>query len=104
MEHRNERATARMRLRRLCKSGSSGERDECPAVYVGAEPATMVAQGKQLDAATAAELRHVAPDEDGVALPTETVLRAAALFLAERDRPAMLAEVQDFLAGWDGRR
>ena len=89
-----------MKLRRLCKSASSDELDRCPAVYVAEEPTTMVAQGKHLDAATTAELRHVGADESGVAMPTETVLRAAALFLAEHGRPAMMAEVQAFLTGW----
>lgn len=66
-------------------------------MYLG-DPAVMVAQGKRLDAATAAELRDVAVDEAGVAIPTETVLRAAALVLAEHGRPAMLSEVAEFLA------
>jgi hypothetical protein len=61
---------------------------------------TMVGQDKHLDAETTAELRHVADDEAGIALPTETVLRAAALFLAEHGRPAMVAEVEAFLAEW----
>jgi hypothetical protein len=39
--------------------------------------------------------------EGAVRLPTETLLRAAALILAEHGRPAMLAEVQDFLTEWD---
>ncbi|MHA6623578.1 hypothetical protein [Pseudonocardia sp. DLS-67] len=90
-----------MPLRRICKSGDSGENGECPAVYVAEQPTTMVAQGLMLDASTAAELKEVGVGEGGVTLPTETVLRAAALFLAERGRPAMLAEVQDFLAGWE---
>jgi hypothetical protein len=94
-----------MRLRRLCKKSGSGEFGQCEAVYLADRPTTMVAQGKRLDAETAAHLREVADDEAGVALPTETVLRAAALFLAERGRPTMLDEVEDFLAGWvsDGR-
>ena len=93
-----------MALRRLCKSGSSDQAEQCPAVYVADDPARMVAQGTVLDAATAIELQHRAADEAGVALPTETVLRAAALFLAERGRPAMLAEVTEFLTSWDGVR
>lgn len=31
-------------------------------------------------------------------MPAETLLRAAGLYLAEHGRPAMLAEVQAFLA------
>lgn len=87
-----------MALRRLCKSSSSGQKGECPAVYVSDDPARMIAQGVILDTDTTAELQKVAIDEAGVALPTETVLRAAALFLAEQGRPAMLAEVRDYLA------
>lgn len=88
-----------MALRRLCKSGSSGLTENCPAVYVADDPARMVAQGPVLDTVELAELQQRAADETGVVLPTETVLRAAALFLAERGRPAMLAEVRDYLAG-----
>jgi hypothetical protein len=62
------------------------------------EPAVMVGQGKRLDAATTAELQDLADDELGVAIPTETVLRAAGMFLAERGRPGVMAEVERFLA------
>lgn len=91
-----------MKLRRLCKSADSREEGDCPAMYLGADPVTMVGQGKRLDDATAAELRDVATDEYAVAIPTETVLRAAALVLAEQGRPAMLAEVKAFLAEQGG--
>ncbi|MGH3613732.1 MAG: hypothetical protein ACRDRK_14300 [Pseudonocardia sp.] len=87
-----------MKLRRLCKSASSTDEEDCSAIYLTEELATMVAQGAHLDADTAAQLRNVAADETGIALPTETVLRAAALFLAEQGRPAMLTEVKTFLA------
>lgn len=90
-----------MRLRRLCKDGNSTDEDECPAVYLADDPAVMVAQGRVLDAATAAELLSLASDETASALPTETVLRAAALFLAEQGRPAMRAEVEAFIATWE---
>lgn len=87
-----------MALRRLCKSADSGLSRDCPAVYVDdADPAVMVGQGKVLDAPTVAELRDVAADEDAVAIPTETVLRAAGLFLAERGRPGVLAEIEAYL-------
>lgn len=87
-----------MKLRRLCKSADSFPQNQCPALYVSDDPATMVGQGKVLDDATVVELRDLAADERGVAIPTETVLRAAALLLAEDGRTAMLAEVEDFLA------
>ena len=87
-----------MALRRLCKAGTSGEEEECPAVYITDDPTWMVAQGPMLDAGVAAEMQQVTVGEAGVELPTETVLRAAALFLAEQGRPAMLTEVRDFLA------
>lgn len=87
-----------MKLRRLNKSEDSRGEDHCPAMYLADDPAWMVCQGRHLDAETAGELHHVAPDEGGLAVPTETVLRAAALVLAEHDRLAMLAEVEAFLA------
>jgi hypothetical protein len=93
-----------MALRRLCKAGTSGEEEECPAVYIDDDPSRMVAQGLLLDAGAAAEMQQVAHGEAGVALPTETVLRAAAVFLAEQGRPAMLAEVQTFLALSEAQR
>ena len=88
-----------MALRRLCKSAKSGEDEECEAVYVDDDdPATMIAQGKRLTDGRTAEFIQLADDETGAALPTETVLRAVGLFLAERGRPAVLAEVEDYLA------
>jgi hypothetical protein len=67
-------------------------------MYLAEDPAMMVGQGTMLDAPTRAHLRNVAPVEDAVALPTETVLRAVGLFLAEQGRPSVLAEVEAFLA------
>ncbi len=58
----------------------------------------MVGQGTLLDAATTAQLQNLAGHEAGVAIPTETLLRAAGLFLAERGHPAVLAEIEEFLA------
>jgi hypothetical protein len=91
-----------MKLRYLCKSNESRTQNDCPAMYIAEDPAVMVGQGKLLDPATAAELRHVAADEAGVAIPTETVLRSAALVLAEHGRPAMLDEVEAFLSDQAG--
>lgn len=88
-----------MRLRRLCKSGNSRIEGDCPAVYVvDDDPAMMVAQGRLLEGPSAVDLRELAADERGVSLPAETVLRAAALMLAEAGRPGMLEEVASFLA------
>lgn len=88
-----------MPLRRLCKSGSSARDEDCPALYVDEDdPDVMVGQGPVLDAVRLGELQHCAPEETGVRIPTETVLRAAGLFLAERGRPAVLAEVLAYLS------
>lgn len=87
-----------MKLRRLCKSGDSRIEGDCPAVYIDDhDPAVMAAQGALISGA-ATGLRDVAAHERGVSLPTETLLRAAALVLAEAGRPAMLEEVELFLA------
>jgi hypothetical protein len=90
-----------MPLRRICKSGTSGDDDDCPAVYLEELPTTAVAQGPLLSPEEMTELQQLGAGEGGVRLPTETLLRAAALILAEHGKPAMLAEVQDFLAEWD---
>ncbi|MFF1819291.1 hypothetical protein ACFVWG_18470 [Kribbella sp. NPDC058245] len=87
-----------MKLTRICKSADSQVAGQCPAIYVADTPAVMVSQGKRLDPQTTAELRDVADDETAVEIPTETLLRAAGLFLAERGRPAVAAEVEAFLA------
>lgn len=93
-----------MAPRRLCKSADSDDKDKCPAVYVADDPTRMIAQGPLLDAAEVAELQQVAGGEGGVLLPTETLLRASGLFMAERGRPLLLAEVENFLATWEGDR
>jgi hypothetical protein len=90
-----------MPLRRICKSGQSGAREECPAVYLEKPPITSVAQGPLLSQDDMFELQQLGEGEGAVRLPTETLLRAAALILAEHGRPAMLAEVQDFLSVWE---
>lgn len=87
-----------MKLRRLCKSQGSQLEGDCEAMYIADDPTFMVSQGKRLDAATAGELRDVALDEDGHLIPTETVVRAVALLLAEHGHTAMLAGVDEFLA------
>lgn len=88
----------RWHLRRLCKAASSFPDDDCPAVYLGDDPTVMVAQGTLLDPAEVAELRDLAEDEIAVTIPTETVLRAVGLFLAEQGRPGVLADVKAYLA------
>jgi hypothetical protein len=90
-----------MPLRRICKSGTSRENDECPAVYLEEQPATAVAQGPLLSIEDMIELQQLGEGEGAVRLPVETLLRAAALILAEHGRLAMKAEVEDFLACWD---
>lgn len=85
-----------MKLRRICKAANSYDDGKCPAVYATDDPAVMVGQGKVIDAATSAELMDCAADEGGWFIPTETVLRAAGLFLSERGRPYALAR---FAAG-----
>lgn len=88
-----------MKLRKLAKDGNSPTGD-CPALYVAADdPAMMVAQGKLLDRHTTSELEDFAADETGVALPTETVLRAAGRLLAENGRPGVADEIEAYLAG-----
>lgn len=93
-----------MTLKRLCKAGNSVAQGDCPAVYVQLEDlAWMVAQGRLLDAEASAELRERAPDEAGVRIPTETVLRAVGLFLADHGHPGVLAAVEAYLAETVGR-
>lgn len=91
-----------MRLRWICKSAGSRDEGDCPAMYLAEDPTYMVGQGRQLDDATIAELANVADDEAALLYPTEMILRAAALVLAEHGRPDMLSEVESFLSTWDG--
>jgi hypothetical protein len=89
-------------LKRLCKAANSIGQGDCPAMYLDIEDlAWMVGQGPQLDAAATGELLERAPEEVGVRIPTETVLRAVGLFLADRGHPGALAEVQAYLAEVD---
>jgi hypothetical protein len=90
-----------MALRRICKSGTSGDTDECPAVYLEEPPTIAVAQGPLLSPEEMTELQQLGQGEGAVRLPVETLLRAAALILAEHGRSALQAEVNDFLASWD---
>jgi hypothetical protein len=89
-----------MALRRICKSGGSGNFGECPAVYLEQSPTMAVAQGPLLGSAELAALQELGGGEGAVRLPTETLLRAAALILAELGRPAMLDEVEALLSEW----
>lgn len=63
----------------------------------------MVGQGPQLDAAATGKLLERAPDEVGIRIPTETVLRAVGLFLADRGHPVVLAQVEAYLGEAAGR-
>jgi hypothetical protein len=82
-----------MKLTRLCKSGDSVNESLCPAMYLADDPTMMVSQGKRLDPETTAQLRDLANDEIAHLIPTETVLRAAALVLAAHGRAALAAEI-----------
>lgn len=68
-----------VKLTELARSGGSCGKNGCPAVYATDDPTVVVVQGKKLDAGTTSELTGVAEDELGVAIPKETILRAAAL-------------------------
>jgi hypothetical protein len=93
-----------MQLTRLCKAADSMEVTQCPAIYLDVNPAQMVGQGKRLDDETRAQLLHLGDDETGVAIPTETVLRASALFLAAHGRPDLAEGIESFVANWTGGR
>ena len=54
-------------------SGSSG----CPSVYATEDPETLVIQGNLLDEQTRRQLVDELQGEDAIAIPTETILRAA---------------------------
>lgn len=86
---------------RLCKAADSWGKDQCPAVYRTDDPAKLIVQGKSLDATGMAALQDLAVDETAVQIPTETVLRAVGLILAERGRPDLLVEIETCLLGAD---
>jgi hypothetical protein len=70
------RGEAGMYLELLTKwvsSGSSG----CPSVYTTEDPELLVVQGRLLDQDTRTTLLNNLEGEDAVAIPTETILRAA---------------------------
>lgn len=56
-------------------SGSSG----CPSVYATDDPDVLVIQGNVLSPTTHSRLLNELEGEDAVAIPTETILRAADL-------------------------
>lgn len=56
-------------------SGGSG----CPSVYATEDPDILVIQGDVIDTETRGHLADVLEGEDAVAIPTETILRAAKL-------------------------
>lgn len=92
-----------MKLTRICKSENSSWNGGCPAVYaVDGDPGMMVSQGKTLDPATAGELQDLATDETAAFIPTETVLRAAAKYLAWHGRESVAADVESFLKDQKG--
>lgn len=67
-----------MKLTRIAKNVTSGN-GGCPSVYSTDDPETLVIQGNVLDEETRTNLQQVLVDEDAVAIPTETILRAAKL-------------------------
>jgi hypothetical protein len=67
-------------LTKWLSSGSSG----CPSVYTTDDPEMLVIQGHVLDADTRARLINPLDGEDAVAIPTETILRAADMIRARQ--------------------
>ena len=61
-------------------SGSSG----CPSVYATEDPDVIVVQGSVLDDHTRSRLMNHLEGEDAVAIPTETILRAADMIRARQ--------------------
>ncbi len=87
-----------MALRRLCKASDSMGADNCPAVYVEDEPQWLIAQGKALDDVLTGQLLDLAADETAVRVPTETIVRAVAMLLAERGEPALAGDISRILS------
>jgi hypothetical protein len=86
-------------LKRLCKAANSIGQGDCPAMYLDLEDlAWMVGQGPMLESEATAELLERSAEEVGVRIPTETVLRAVGLFLAERGHPGVVDAVEAYLA------
>lgn len=65
-----------MELNRIAKDVTSGN-GGCPSVYTTDDPEMLVIQGNVLDEDTRTNLQQVLAGEDAVAIPTETILRAA---------------------------
>jgi hypothetical protein len=114
-------------LHRLAKAGDSLTAGSCPALYSTSDPARMIGQGKILTSAGYSpadptwmiwrgqaispterrELLEVEDDEMGVALPTETVFRRAAGYVAGNGHGALAAQLEAFLSArglWSGPR
>jgi hypothetical protein len=91
-----------MKLTRLRKAADSWGDEKCPAMYVDEDPTQMVGQGKRLDEEALSQLLQLGDDETAVAIPTETVLRAGASFLATHGRPDLADEIESFVGGWLG--
>jgi hypothetical protein len=68
----------RLAMRLLTKWVGSDTND-CPSVYVTDDPELLVIQGNILDETMRGELVNKLAGEDAVAIPTETILRAADL-------------------------
>lgn len=67
-------------------------------MYIADPPSEMVVQGRHLDDETTSQLLNRADNEGGLAIPTETVVRAVGLLLAEYGRPDLHSEIESFLA------
>lgn len=67
-------------LAKWVMSGSSG----CPSVYETDDPEVLVIQGNVLNPVTRARLLNELDGEDAIAIPTETILRAADMIRARQ--------------------
>ncbi len=73
-----------MKLTKSYKDGTSG-RDGCPTVYL-AESGDVVVQGRQVDAATFAELENVLPGESAVLVSADLLVGAVERYRARQGR------------------
>jgi hypothetical protein len=97
-----------MTLHRLAKWRFSCANGACPALYSDDETvvmtvqgrehdtAVMIAQGKKLTTARAAELEEMGEDEAAVMIPTETVFRSIALYLSEHGAVKLAGDIEEF--------